>query len=159
MTSLNAVEAIPYSYTDNIHGAMLRTRYDIAKLVIYRPFIYKALYHPARMTQEDIEGVAHCLRACLKWPIIMSAPRARRRLIPYLLFWTQNALGALVILHLSSQVSILLNIRQSLCGDSFEFEARQTVDMYLEWLRDLSAVDTTAEWAWSVASSLYRVEE
>lgn len=157
-TSLDAVP-IPYPYTDNIHGAMLRTRYYLAKLVLYRPFIFKALHHPARMVQEDFDGVAQCLRACLKWPIIAALSSSRKRLIPCLLFWTQNILGALVILHLSRQVPILLNIRTTLCGDSFELEARETVDLYLEWLRDLSPVDRAAEWAWDVVSCLYHVEE
>jgi hypothetical protein len=58
---LNSVP-VPYLYAYDIQVALLRTRYYYTKYVIYRPFVYKALHFPERMSGDDAEGVAECLR-------------------------------------------------------------------------------------------------
>jgi hypothetical protein len=55
-------EPFQYPYVYDIHVALLRTRYYYAKHMVYRPFVYKALHYPEKMTQDDAEGVAECLR-------------------------------------------------------------------------------------------------
>ncbi|KAI3390652.1 hypothetical protein diail_8983, partial [Diaporthe ilicicola] len=131
-------QPVAYPYAMDIQVALLRTRYYTTKLLLYRPFLYKALHHPDHMTKEDADGVATCLNACLKWPITMSPACTRKLLIPCLFFWTQNILGALIILHLSEQVPILARIRASgICGPNFEADARETARLGLEWIDDL----------------------
>lgn len=153
-------QPVAYPYATDIQVALLRTRYYITKHMIYRPFLYKALHHADQMTQEDAEGVATCLRACLKWPLTMSPVCTRKRLIPCLFFWTQNLLGVLIALHLSEQVPILLRIRTSgICGERFEAEANETVRLAVEWIRDLKDTDSAAGWAWSVTKGLYKLSE
>lgn len=150
---------VAYPYAMDIQVALLRTRYYTTRLLLYRPFLYKALHHPEQMNNEDADGVANCLNTCLMWPIIMSPACTRKLLIPCLFFWTQNILGALVILYLSEQVPILARIRASgICGTNFEADARETVRLGLEWIDDLRVVDREAEWAWGVAKGIFGLD-
>lgn len=151
-----------YPYVLDIQVAILRTRYYYAKYLIHRPFLYKALHYPDAMTTSDAAGAATCLRAALRWPITMSPACARKRLVPCGIFWTQNTLGVLVVLHLSlgvPGVPALRQIRAALCGERFEIEARETVGLCIDWVRDLKAVDGAAGWAWEVVRGLYGLEE
>lgn len=150
---------VPYRYAMDIQVALLRTRYYHTKHFIHRPFLYKALHHPEHMSPADAEGVAACLRACLKWPLTMNPVCTRKRLIPSVFFWTQNLLGVLIVLCLSEKVPVLYGIRTTLCGEGFEFEARETVALAVEWIRDLKEVDAAAEWAWDVVKRIYGLED
>lgn len=153
-------QPVAYPYATDIQIALLRTRYYITKHMIYRPFLYKALHHADQITQEDAEGVATCLRACLMWPIILSPACIRKPLIPCIFFWTQNLLGVLLALQLSKQVPILARIRTSgICGEQFEAEANETVRLAIEWVKDLKDTDSAAEWAWGVAKKVCKLEE
>jgi len=139
-------EPTHHSYAYDIQTALLRTRYYYAKYMVYRPFVYKALHFPDQMTREDYQGAAQCLRACLRWPICMSPTAHHKRLVPYLFCWSQNFLGILLILHLSRYVPCLVHIRQTMCGTNFEEEVAQSVNLMLEWIRDLKSSDAIALW-------------
>lgn len=157
-TDLNA-PPVPYRYAMDIQVALMRTRYYHTKHFIHRPFLYKALHHPDQMAPGDAEGVAACLRACLRWPLTMSPVCTRKRLIPSVFFWTQNLLGVLIILYLSEKVPLLYSIRTTLCGENFEFEAKETVALAVEWIRDLKEADAAAERAWDVVKKLYGLDD
>lgn len=148
-----------YPYGLDIQAALLRSRYYHIKYLIHRPFLYKALHHPDALTADDAAGAATCLRATLRWPVTMSPASSRKRLLPCLFFWTQNALGVLVVLHLSTSSPALARVRASLCGDRFEFEARETVGLCIDWVRDLGAADGATGWAWEVVRALYGLDE
>lgn len=150
---------VPYRYVMDIQVALLRTRYYHTKHFIHRSFLYKALHHPDQMVPGDAEGVAACLRACLKWPITMNPVCTRKRLIPSVFFWTQNLLGVLIVLYLSEKDPVLMSIRATLCGESFEFEAQETVALAMEWIRDLKETDAVAEWAWDIVKRIYGLED
>ncbi|KAK4189030.1 hypothetical protein QBC35DRAFT_494533 [Podospora australis] len=156
-TDLDAPPA-RYSYALDVQVAMVRSKYYYAKYLLYRPFLYKALHHPEAITQDDAVGVAQCLKSCLKWPIAMSPTCKHKRLIPCLWFFTQNFFGILVLLHLSTQVPILRTIRNNLCGERYEMDASETVGLYLDWLRDLKAIDIGTAWHWEVAKTIYGLE-
>jgi hypothetical protein len=79
--------------------------------------------------------------------------------VPCSFFFTQNFFGILVLLHLSTAVPILRRIRGELCGERFELDAGETVGLYLDWLRDLKAVDVGTEWHWEVIRVVYGLEE
>ncbi|KAI6252929.1 hypothetical protein MCOR19_010482 [Pyricularia oryzae] len=153
------VAPVTYPYNLDIMTAVLRSRFYYIKFVINRPYVYKALVNPEQLTGEEAEGAAECLRACLKWPVSMSPTCSHKRLIPCLFFWTQNMLGILILLHLSHSTPILSRIRSTLCGESFELEASETVGLYLDWLRDLKSVDAAARWAWAIVRAIYNLEE
>lgn len=157
-TDLDA-PATRYPYNLDIQVALLRSRYYYTKYLIHRPFVYKALHAPDAITHDDAAGVAECLKASLKWPITMSPTCMHKRLVPCHFFFSQNFLGILVLLHLSSTVPILRNIRTSLCGDRFEMDAGETVGLYTDWLRDLKNVDGVARWHWEVVKALYGLDE
>ncbi|KAG8674456.1 hypothetical protein FPOAC2_00477 [Fusarium poae] len=148
-----------YPFAADIHVALLRTRYSYNKYLIYRPCVYKVLHHPDSVTQEDAEGAAECLKASLKWPIALSPTCTNKRLIPTAFFWSQNIFGVLVLLHLSQQHPIMLRIRSSLCGQRFDVEASQTVTTYLDWLRDMKKIDSTANWCWNIIRLVYRLDD
>ncbi|KAJ4137776.1 hypothetical protein NW768_003366 [Fusarium equiseti] len=148
-----------YPFAADIQVALLRTRYSYNKYLIYRPCIFKVLHHPDSLTREDAEGAAECLKASLKWPIALSPPCTNKRLVPMTFFWSQNLFGVLMLLHLSQQHPILLRIRSSLCGQRFDVEASQTVTAYLDWLRDIKKIDSTANWCWNITRLIYRLDD
>lgn len=111
------------------------------------------------MANEDAIGVAECLKATLKWPVAMSPTCRNKRLVPCSFFFTQNFLGILVLLHLTTTVPILRRIRDTLCGERFEIDAGETVGLYMDWLRDLKAVDDATTWHWEVVKGIYGLEE
>jgi len=151
-------EPVHYPYAYDIQVALLRTRFYYAKYMVYRPFIYKALHFPDQMTQEDAEGAAECLRCCTKWPITLSPPSRRKRLIPYLFCWSQNFLGILIIIHMTRHNAMLRDIRAQLAGQEFENEINQTVEMMLDWIRDLKSSDPIALWCWNILQGIYQLE-
>ncbi|KAF5552007.1 acetate regulatory DNA binding protein [Fusarium mexicanum] len=148
-----------YPFAADIQTALLRTRYSYNKHIIHRPCVFKALHHPESMTREDAEGAAECLKASVKWPIALSPPCTNKRLVPVTFFWSQNLLGVLIMLHLSQQHPMLSRIRSSLCGQRFDVEASQTVTVYLDWLRDMKKIESTANWCWNIARLIYQLED
>ncbi|KAF5685695.1 acetate regulatory DNA binding protein [Fusarium denticulatum] len=148
-----------YPFAADIQTALLRTRYSYNKHLIHRPCVFKALHHPESMTREDAEGAAECLKASVKWPIALSPPCTNKRLVPITFFWSQNLLGVLILLHLSQQHPMLSRIRSSLCGQRFEVEASQTVTVYLDWLRDMKKIESTANWCWNIARLVYQLDD
>ncbi|KAF4473072.1 acetate regulatory DNA binding [Fusarium albosuccineum] len=148
-----------YPYAADIQVALLRTRYYYNKYLIYRPCVFKVLHHPESLTREDAEGAAECLKASLKWPIALSPPCTNKRLVPVTFFWSQNLFGVLILLHLSQQHPMLLRIRTSLCGQRFDVEATETVNTYLDWLRDMKKIDSTANWCWNIIRLVYRLDD
>lgn len=148
-----------YSYSGEIQVALLRTRYYYNKYLVYRPCVFKALHHPDALTQEDANGAAECLKASLKWPIALSPPCANKRLVPIAFFWSQNFLGILILLQLSQQHPMLRRIRSSLCGRQFDEDATETASLYLDWLRDMKKIDSTADWCWAVIRLIYHLDD
>lgn len=148
-----------YPYVADLHAAILRSRYYYNKFLIHRPCVYKVLHHPESMTREDADGAAGCLKASLKWPIAMSPPCTNKRLVPITFFWSQNLFGILVLLHLSQQHPMLSQVRTTLCGQHFEAEATETVKIYLDWLRDMEKIDSTANWCWNIIRLIYQLDD
>ena len=140
--------------------------------------VYKALHVPKQMTQENVEGVTECLRVhhhfdsvqcylkccalnCLKsylaWPFILSLTSRQNRLVPYLFRWPQNIMGVLII-YMTRQNPMLRDIRAQLCGPRFGAEIGQTVEMMLDWARDLKSTDSTALWCWQILQRVYHLK-
>lgn len=53
---------------------------------------------------------------------------------------------------------MLRSIRTDFCGPRFEEEVDTTVDMMLDWIRDLKSVDPLAQWSWNILQSIYQLE-
>ncbi|KAK0660087.1 hypothetical protein QBC41DRAFT_43839 [Cercophora samala] len=149
---------VQYPYVLDIQVALLRSRYYYTKYLLHRPFLYKALHYPDSVTQDDALGAAECLKASLKWPVAMSPTCKHKRLVPCMFFFTQNFFGILVLLHLSTTVPLLRRIRSTLCGERFEMDARETVGLYLDWLKDLRPIDAGTAWHWEVVRVIYGLE-
>lgn len=157
--NLNAPPTVSYPYAWDVQVALLRSRYYSTKHIIHRPFLYKALHHPKKVTQQDVSGIATCLRACLRWPIAMAPVCSRKRMVPCVFFWTENLLGVLLVLWMSERVEVLRLVRQSkLCGERFEDEAAETVRAAVAWFRDLNIIDGQARRAWDIIKALYGLD-
>jgi hypothetical protein len=151
-------QATGYPSTADMQVALFRTRFYYNRYLIYRPFVFKVLHYPSTVTNEDAEAAAKCLMAGLKWPIAMPPPSLNKRLMPLAVFWTQNLFGVLVLLHLSQQHPLLARIRASFCGHNFDFEANETLDLYIDWLRDMRKTDSVAERCWAIVKKLFVIE-
>lgn len=92
------------------------------------------------------------------WPITLSPPSRQKRLVPYLFCWSQNLLGILLIIYMTQHNPMLSEIRARLCGSRFEAEIDQTVEMMLDWVRDLRNTDSIALWCWKILQGVYQLE-
>ena len=54
-------------HTDIVLAAGLRTRYKLAKYLIWRPYIFKALHSPGLLTDNDLAGCEQALQVSLSW--------------------------------------------------------------------------------------------
>jgi hypothetical protein len=55
--------------------------------MIYRPFIWRALHMCEAMTEEDEDCCAMAIRSAIMWPVTMSPPRSKKRLVPHHFTW------------------------------------------------------------------------
>ncbi|KAK1975499.1 hypothetical protein LZ30DRAFT_356589 [Colletotrichum cereale] len=156
----NPNTSIGYPNSDDVLLAIMRSRYYRLEYLLYRPFAYKILHeHPDSLTETDLSATTRFLHACVLWPIMVPPTSQHKRMIPCLYFWSQNILGALIILHLSLINPTLSKIRQRHCRQGFEQEAELTVEWGTAWIRDLKDVDRTAQRCWAILKGLYRLDD
>jgi hypothetical protein len=147
-----------YPYAGDVQVALLRTRYYYNKHLLHRAFVFKVLHHPSSVTTDDAQGAAVCLKAGLRWPISMSPPCLSKRLVPMAASWSQNMFGVLVLLHLSRHHPVLARIRANFCGQQFDFEANETLELYIDWLRDMKKTDPGSERCWAAVKELFSLD-
>nr|POE79322.1 hypothetical protein CFP56_07387 [Quercus suber] len=144
---------IGHQYNLDIVTAQLRTRFYYARFMMYRPFVYKALHFPELMTSSDTHCCALAIKSACLWPLAMAPPKHKKRLCPHLFAWTQNFLGILLILWMSTENEYLKGI----CEDQVDrSEIDATIDLMLEWVKDVKQMDGIAEWSWKILEPLYK---
>ncbi|KAI9768884.1 MAG: hypothetical protein M1839_003861 [Geoglossum umbratile] len=146
--------AIPvtHAYSLDILIAFLRSRYCYTQYMIYRPFLYKALHFPDSITWEELKGCEICLRSCLRWPIAMSPPKDKKRLLPHLISWTHTFLEILLLFHMTTKSALLRRVQE----EHFEpGELEESAALMLEWVRDMRVMDSVARWAWTILMGVY----
>lgn len=72
----------PLSPAIAVTEAMLRGRYMIANFHIGRPYLYKALRIPQRVTDHDLEQMRNGLRHAMDWPPVGGIFRKMKSCIP-----------------------------------------------------------------------------
>ncbi|THW79380.1 hypothetical protein D6D19_01255 [Aureobasidium pullulans] len=146
--------SVPINHRDNldIMTAQLRTQFYYARFMIYRPFVYKALHFPELMTEEDQICCALAIQSACLWPLILAPPKNKKRLVPHLFTWTQNFVGILLILRMTTENECLKKI----CNERVNRkDLEQTTTLMLEWIQDIKQVDGIAEWSWKMLGPLY----
>lgn len=145
---------VPVNHRSNLDiiTAQLRTRFYYARFMIYRPFVYKALHFPELMTPDDVTCCALAIQSACLWPLAMAPPKNKKRLVPHLFTWTQNFMGILLILRMTTENECLKQI----CDERVNRdELERTASLMLDWLRDVKQVDGIADWSWNILSPLY----
>ncbi|KAK5108758.1 hypothetical protein LTR62_007818 [Meristemomyces frigidus] len=145
---------IGHRYNLDIVTAQLRTRFYYARFMMYRPFIYKALHFPEIMTPDDCNCCALAIKSACAWPLAMSPPKNKKRLVPHLFAWTQNFMGILLVLKMCYGNEFLRQVVDE-GGVVGRGEIEETVGLLLEWMRDVRQVDGIAEWSWEILEPLY----
>jgi hypothetical protein len=137
---------IPISHKHNLDIAIaqLRTRFYYARLMMFRPFVYKALHFPDLMTADDANCCAIAIQSCCLWPASMAPPKNKKRLIPHLFTWTHNFVGILLILRMTRENGLLRQICEEQVNPD---DVKRTVALLLEWMRDAKQVDGIADWS------------
>jgi hypothetical protein len=146
--------SVPINHRNNldIMTAQLRTQFYYARFMIYRPFVYKALHFPELMTEEDQICCALAIQSACLWPLILAPPKNKKRLVPHLFTWTQNFVGILLILRMTTENECLKKI----CNERVNRkDLEQTTTLMLEWIQDIKQVDGIAEWSWKMLGPLY----
>lgn len=148
---------IGHQYNLDVVTAQLRTRFYYARFMMYRPFVYKALHFPELMTPDDCNCCALAIKSACLWPLAMAPPKNKKRLVPHLFAWTQNFMGILLIMKMCAVNDCLRTIVDE-CGVVGRQEIEQTVQLMLEWMRDVKQVDGIAEWSWGILEPLYAAD-
>ncbi len=143
---------IGHKYNLDVVNAQLRTRFYYARFMMYRPFVYKALHFPELMTADDASCCALAIKSACLWPIAMAPPKNKKRLVPHLFAWTQNFMGILLILRMTTENECLRRICESQVNQE---DIRKTVSLMLEWIQDVKQMCGVADWSWRVLEPLY----
>jgi len=136
----------------DIVTAQLRTRFYYARFMMYRPFIYKALHFPELISTDDVDCCALATKSACLWSIAMAPPKNKKRLIPHLFAWTQNFMGILLILRMTTENECL---REKCEGQVNAEEVQKTADLLLDWIKDVKQMDGIADWSWRILEPLY----
>jgi hypothetical protein len=147
---------IGHKYNLDIVTAQLRTRFYYARFMMYRPFVYKALHFPELMTADDCNCCALAIKSACGWPLAMAPPKNKKRLVPHMFAWTQNFMGILLILKMCTVNDCLRQIVEE-GGVVGRSEVEGTVQLMLEWMRDVKQLDGIAEWSWEILEPLYNL--
>lgn len=128
--------------------AHLRLRFYHARFLLYRPFIYKALHKPHFMTQSDKDQCKIATEAACLWPLSLNPPKDKRHLVPHPFAWTQNFLSST----LAMRACYHLGVFEAIGDDTGEMRsfALRSLDVMVEWLRDVRHEDVLADWALKV---------
>ncbi|KAF2763859.1 hypothetical protein EJ03DRAFT_283252, partial [Teratosphaeria nubilosa] len=149
---------VPIGHRCNLDvvSAQLRTRFYYARFMMYRPFIYKALHFPELMTPDDCNCCALAIKSACMWPLAMAPPKNKKRLVPHLFAWTQNFMGILLILRMTSVNDCLRSVidERGVVGRP---EIERTIALMMDWVRDVKQVDGIAEWGWKILDPLFSV--
>lgn len=139
-----------------IATAQLRTRFYYARFMLYRPFVYKAVHTPEKMTTADGDFCALAIQSACRWPLAMDSTKDQKRLFPHLFAWTQTSIGTLLILRMVSKDDCL----QYICAEQVDrHEIYSATSILLDWLRDMKQLDGIAEWACTMMDELFPVTE
>lgn len=63
------------------------------------------------------------------------------------------------MLQLTLHNPLLRDIRAQFCGPVFEAEISQTIELMIDWIRDLKGYDSIAMWCWNVLQCVYGLEQ
>lgn len=143
---------IGHKYNLDVVTAQLRTRFYYARFMMYRPFVYKALHFPELMTADDAGCCSLAIKSACLWSISMAPPKNKKRLVPHLFAWTQNFMGILLILRMTTENECLRRICESQVNHE---EIQKTATLMLDWVRDVKQLDGVAAWSWRILEPLY----
>lgn len=131
-------------YDSDIAVSQLCTRFYHARLLICRPFIYKALHLTELITADDRMKCAFAINAALLLPLYLSTPRNKKHLVPYFFSWTQNVVTIICVLRMCSKSECLSEICRAngISGERIE----STIECMMRWLEDVRQVDGAADW-------------
>ena len=87
------------------------------------------------------------------WPVCMWSVKNKKRLIPNIFVWTQSFLSILVVMRMAAEDTLLKRILEERLEGR---RVRESLEMMLDWMRDMQRVSGIAEWSWRVLEPLYR---
>lgn len=88
----------PESPAHALAEALLRSRYQVAKFHIGRPYLYKALHNPTTLTDDDLKACRECLENGMYWPMVTIRKSVRScLLLPF--GWCCQLFGQLILFY------------------------------------------------------------
>jgi hypothetical protein len=130
----------------------LRARFYLARFLLYRPFVYKALHFSELVTVDDVGCCVLSIQAAYMLMATIALYKDRKRLLPHLFTWTHNITGILLISYAAEYNDNLRRARKMyVCDEDFKV----SVSFMLDWLGDMQRVDATAQWAWELLRPMF----
>jgi hypothetical protein len=139
-----------HAYNEDVVTAQLRCRFYYCQLMLFRPFLYKALHVPDQATKQDLEYATRCLQSCILWPMCMNPLRNKKRLLPNTYVWTQSFVMILLILKLAEKCPFFTRF-----WEENKTKVDETVRSMLAWLEDMRQVDAMSAWGSEILEPLY----
>ena len=78
------------------------------------------------------------------WPIAMAPAKDKKRLLPLLFDYTQNFMGILLILSLTTENNMLKGVCQEQVNRD---DIENSIKLMLEWIDDVRQLDGSAGWS------------
>ena len=69
-------------------------------------------------------------------------------------------MSVLVLLHMTEhkQNPTLQNIRSQLCGENYEKQVAESIELMIDWIRSLRFSDPISRWCYQIIQPLYHLE-
>ena len=104
------------------------------------------------MTGDDIKYFAMAIQSISCWNLALASLQWKKRLIPHGFAWSQNIIGALVILRVAQIHEGLWEIFDRHINHDLVSKAQTSM---LARIHDIRQIDSTARRGWGVIESLY----
>ncbi|KAF2137133.1 uncharacterized protein K452DRAFT_278936 [Aplosporella prunicola CBS 121167] len=148
----NTVNPVNQPLNVDVIVAQLRARYYYARFMIYRPYLYKTVHYPDLVTEDDINFATLCLQSCILWPVSMSPPKDKKRLIPNIYVWTQSFSAFLLVFRVVRDHPLLRQICETRLSMA---QIEESISLMIEWMEDMKQVDGVADWSARLVQPLY----
>ncbi|OCK74871.1 putative C6 finger domain protein [Lepidopterella palustris CBS 459.81] len=89
----------PPSPAHVVAQAMLKSRYQVARFHMSRPFLYKAFHAPALTTEHDLHAIRDGLKSGMYWPATTGLCKEMKSAQPLKFGWCCQFFGQVLIFH------------------------------------------------------------
>ena len=95
-------EPMPARPTNPGHAlaeALLRSRHQVIHFHLGRPYLYKALHNPSKLTAHDLDAIRATWEAAMYWPMVTGVCKRMKSCMLLKFGWTSQLFGQLIMIY------------------------------------------------------------